>query len=683
MKNNRLVFSGRGDAYLEWAQHTAYRHLAAHQRVGLIAQIRQDGEDASYLTTLIKRSKNGLDSKQLKNYSRFELASPIKSNPIEGTLLDFKGRREWQVVLGIIDDGFPVAQAAHLNRVVVFSRPSNGGQGGVLFSGALKKAHRDNGNNDSATYASLGLLNLRYRATHGAHVLDLFAGPMPARSRVSPSRMAGEGHDGSAHLPPTWDQPDDKASKAPIVLVQPPGEAIDDPTGRWLGKHVLDGVDFILHAASQLRRAAGGQGTTTHGSSSLPDSANPTTHPELTAVRESAVNAQLQHVVINVSWGPQTGPHDGTSLLEKALLQRVRSALSDGQRLDIVLPAGNSFEARAHAQFPAKDGCANLEWHVMPDADHPQFLEVWWPTGTAIEDARITVQAPDGLELSNIGSNDGQGAGSGGHGVFGQCDDPWHLVVVPHPGPAHPSLRQMAMLALGPTRAGSPSGCAARPAQHGSWRINVKRVTASSSTGDVHVYIARNTANMGARRRSKDGYLHDPDYEANRQGRAPGRPVEDNSVVRRKGTLNGIGTALAGQGCMVIGGHVLNKVPGPGQTPGSGLPADYSSSGPGDSGGREAPDNSLPTDESVYLRGIRGGAVREGTSIRLIGTSTAAPQLARKLVNGAWPPAPPPSRTAPPKREEAPPPSQPEFETAPDPRLGNGPLPMKLGNPPT
>ena len=47
----------------------------------------------------------------------------------------------------------------------------------------------------------------------------------------------------------------------------------------------------------------------------------------------------------------------------------------------------------------------------------------------------------------------------------------------------------------------------------------------------------------------------------------------------------------------------------------------------------------LPCDESCALQGIRAGANRSGAVLRLIGTSTAAPQLARWVAN---PPIPAP-----------------------------------------
>jgi hypothetical protein len=50
----------------------------------------------------------------------------------------------------------------------------------------------------------------------------------------------------------------------------------------------------------------------------------------------------------------------------------------------------------------------------------------------------------------------------------------------------------------------------------------------------------------------------------------------------------------------------------------------------------------LPTDETPLLKGLLGAGARSGSVVRLVGTSMAAPQLARLLLNGP-PPLPPSS----------------------------------------
>lgn len=610
-----LQLSGKADAYLEWAQHTrfAFAHTNLAKETGVLIETAA-GTIEPHEVPL--RTDRTLDLSDLPGVQRLELATPIvKPDKLEITSVVPAGTTD--TVLGVIDDGCPFARAAFMQPQRVAHWWQQGawkGSGQQKTAAELMKVYQAAGQNDALTYEKLSLSHLRRRATHGAHVLDVFAGPVPPRARVSQSRMKAEGGDGSAHLPPRRSPSGEIASQAPIVLVQLPREAVEDPTGRWLGRYVLDGVDFILGTAEKLTS------------------------------RTPAPGSAPPRVVINISWGPQTGPHDGSSLLERALLQRVTAARKKDMDLHLVLPAGNSHEARAHAQWTAREGCPALHWQVMPDADHPQFLEIWWPADTDVDGARVTVTAPDGSTTDNL--DDG---GRGQHGVF-ESDAGWWLVVVPHPsGHRH---RQMALVALAPTR---PAAGRNR-APHGRWTVSVEAASDRDDDEPVHVYVARNSANMNGGRRSQDSYLYDPAYEATRHGRWP-RQEPDTSLVRREDTLSGMAT---GPGVSVIGGYVLAKEEG---APDRAAP--YTSSGPR-TGGR-VPDWSQPSDESPFLRGIRAGGVRDGTSIRLVGTSAAAPQLARKLANRD--PLPP---TGPSSARGAPTTPTP----SPNPRLGT-PLPMK------
>jgi hypothetical protein len=100
-------------------------------------------------------------------------------------------------------------------------------------------------------------------------------------------------------------------------------------------------------------------------------------------------------------------------------------------------------------------------------------------------------------------------------------------------------------------------------------------------------------------------------------------------LIHRYGTLNGIATAVD-TSVHVAGGDVIL----------GGRKAAYSSAGPARGGSlRIGPDFVLPCDESYALEGIRAGGTRSGGVFRLIGTSAAAPQLARRIANPPIPPA--------------------------------------------
>jgi hypothetical protein len=574
----------KADAYLLWGIDTRFRYLQSTDigptgtGVGLLAR----RADSGHIDSLVVQAADliGDPEAMLARFDRVELASPIAltREPMVGlNILNLKHK----AVLGVIDDGFPFAQAQWADRLVrlwdqngprtLDERGDPVAPGyGRLWRGdelaALVQAQVGNGlPPDVAAYRAADMHSLQRRATHGAHVVDLLAGMRPPRARVSASRETlEEGQDGSATTAPQWRTPADAASEAPLLCVQLPRAAIEDPTGRWLGLHVLDGLDQIIEAV--------GTG-----------------------------NAKDQTIVVNLSWGPQTGPHDGSSLLELALEQRVAAQLAIERVLAIVLPAGNSFGARAHAQVDARQGGV-VTWCVPPDCRAPSFLELWWPSGATV-DARVVVQAPDGRTFS-MADADTQVA------VIDEGATAW-LSRVSIAG------RPMVLLALAPTAGESDR------APHGAWRVKVSKAASHSAGEPVHIYVARQSANMGARRRGPDSFLYDPKYEEERQNALFPAEVPD-SVVRREGTLNGLAT---GESTIVVGGSVLNRS----QLGGDRAMALYSSSGPGAGANGRNPSLATASDESPVLRGLRAGGVRPGSSVRLVGTSVAAPQIARKL----------------------------------------------------
>src|SRR4029079_18088890 len=104
-------------------------------------------------------------------------------------------------------------------------------------------------------------------------------------------------------------------------------------------------------------------------------------------------------------------------------------------------------------------------------------------------------------------------------------------------------------------------------------------------------------------------------------------------MIYWSGSLNGIATAKDSR-VHVAGGYILAN----------GRKSPYSSAGPARRGPltlRVGPDFALPCDESYALQGIRAGGNRSGSVFRLIGTSAAAPQLARHVAD---PPPPSPHR---------------------------------------
>jgi hypothetical protein len=537
-----LHFGGVADAYLEWAVASGYKWLDTHtahpDQVDLLVQRGANPSGSIAVASSTQQLLNtGLSA--LPVWSRMELVQAVTLiRPVLNAPAQFMAKRAVAsappVVLGLMDSG--------LGKAWRESWPMPG----------RKVIHWDMDASPAALSSSPALPQLP-RISHGAHVLSWLAGQPP---------VAGAGFD------------HDEASQCPLVLVNVPSAAVDDPTGRWLGRHMLDGLNFMVAQAL-------------------------------------ALNARK--LVANISWGPQTGPHDGSSLPERALGQCIDRAQAQGLEMHVVLAAGNSRESRAYAQFDAVQGCEQLTWVVPPAGPAPFFLELWWPAGTDVSQVCVSVLAPDGLRMT---------LSAAGVTSQPQAHPKAHLVVLPHLMPQHLGglNRPMALLALNPT--GAATGAAA----HGRWLISVHGV--AGAHGQVQVRVARQAANMGGRLRGEDSFLDDPTYEQQRWRRRSGPPVP-GLLVSREGTLSGLCSATHPQ-AHVAAGAVWS----------TGEPAAYSSEGSVD---MKRPDWALPTDDTPLLQGVLGAGSRPGSAVRLVGTSMAAPQLARLLLNGqpSLPPAQP------------------------------------------
>ena len=146
---------------------------------------------------------------------------------------------------------------------------------------------------------------------------------------------------------------------------------IRDATGVWLKAYVVDAIYYIL----------------------------------------SFVDASItKNVVINVSYGPTTGPHDGTALLESALTDLV--TIFDGSpgkpKLEISLAAGNAYLSEGHMACTRKTvpGPDHVEWtwRIPPDNSVLCFAEVWMKKNDA-SGVVVTLTSPSGLtSTSTTGS---------------------------------------------------------------------------------------------------------------------------------------------------------------------------------------------------------------------------------------------------------------------------------------
>ena len=313
--------------------------------------------------------------------------------------------------------------------------------------------------------------------------------------------------------------------------------------------------------------------------------------------------AAVARIVVNISYGGIAGPHDGTSLLEMAIQELVE--LMD-DRLLVVLPIGNSREAMCHARLNLKPGePQRLTWKLPPDSDTPSFMELWFPDDD-VDGVSISLTTPDGQQMAfDVGPGTTQPLrdAASGHTVgmvqFDQIS-------------ALGQNRAMALLVLAPTQA-----AATRPgiASHGLWQVDMQSKT--RRIDNLQVWIERNDTAPGQRRRRRQSRVSEAGYNA--FGQVPGLPVDHPAgQIKRSGTTSNIASSLYAE---TIGGYRLSDL----------TLAPYSC------GGQLAhvrgPFALAPSEESTSLRGLRVIGQGSGDSIRMAGTSLAAPIWARFLFN--------------------------------------------------
>jgi hypothetical protein len=318
--------------------------------------------------------------------------------------------------------------------------------------------------------------------------------------------------------------------------------------------------------------------------------------------------AKTEHVIINLSYGPTTGPHDGTAALEAALRALVTyyDGVTNQPRLEIILPAGNSYLTEGHVSYTGQRQGDQIEWtwRLLPDNPVLCFAEVWMDSAQA-GGVTVTLSPPGGGASQPITPQ-----------VIGNGNTMWQLDV----------------------NATIASPVVANPEPHGDYTI---KVTGIAKGTQVDAYVARTDPNMGVVTGAKPSYFVDPKWEQSRSAEANctyvnGEFDTSGSLISGLGTLNGIATAIdpnaspRGQRVHVAGGDILanaRKAPYASAGPARGHPLPL----------RFGPDFAMFCDESSSLQGVRAGGTRSGAVFRLIGTSAAAPQLARQIAKPAFP----------------------------------------------
>lgn len=520
---------------------------------------------------LVKRMELGLPAGQ-------NVDDPTAPNPKAGTAASAQLSGK---VLGVIDGGFAFANANFLRqgrtRIQRFWRQDKQGVGNApagLGYGHELSAAQINHAMQSNIYGGL---------VDETAVYDHFQMGMELNKRVNhgthvldiaagPRTVLTQIAGVPPHLdaPPSWAQADDDASQCDIVAVQLDWHTVVDTSGGSMTVHIMDALMYLLS--------------------------------------QCAPSAKL---AVNLSWGTLAGPHDGSSVLEAAMGQLVQLK-ADG--LQIVLPVSNNYQSRTHANLTlAKGESAVLHLRGQPDDITQNFLELWVPAGA--QGITVEVTPPGQASLPPLawgesGSwNTRQGAPlcaliypeSVAIGVNGTC----------------------ALVAVSPTFSFKKN---IPVAPSGVWQIKLTNTLPGKVTVDA--YVERDDQIIGVRTGARQSHFEDRFYNTSGD---PDQWVDhpDNpSLIRRSGNFNSIGT---GARTVSVGGKRISDDSWARYSP---RKPDPDASRPERPGVVKVPDTHAYSDENPILLGLKAAGTRSGGVARLVGTSDAAPQVTRKILNG-------------------------------------------------
>jgi len=394
-----------------------------------------------------------------------------------------------------------------------------------------------------------------------------------AGAAASPSLCDGE--DLTTFLSRPWE---DTATDSDIVFVQLPPEYLQAMPRTGLTPYQLMGMKYIL------------------------DSAGPRT----------------SQVVIPVSSETFEGPHDGSSLLESAIDALVEYANREkGKTLDIVFASGNAADLAICLKLPDSAPTApapNLHTtsftvRVLPNNEIPTFVEVWLPSEAPESD--VFVEPPNQAATNGVG----QGAW-----VWPSANQPECVVIHPEAIQAG-GQGKCILVRIAPTFSAMSGGAVA---SFGDWCITL---SSASPISGAWAYVARSYHGMGGKRRSYQSYF--PEHPRRKDWEF----LRKLPLVRMGlGSINGL---ACGSNVTVVSGYVLR----PRKQTGDGASAAYAGRGPARGGRLKNSilvDSAAPTDESRCLTGIKSWGNVSGASVRMNGTSVAAPIAARELTQFAW-----------------------------------------------
>jgi subtilisin family serine protease len=228
------------------------------------------------------------------------------------------------------------------------------------------------------------------------------------------------------------------APQADLIFVQLPRYSLKENTDQASARHILDGAAYIFAHAEALGQPA----------------------------------------VVNISYNAFTGPHDGSSLLERGLDELI------GRRPDrrcVIMSAGNGRKAGCHtAGKIGPKQTIEVNWRVYPGDVTPNFVEIWYPSRVTLN---VRVIRPDGGNCTPM-------VGAGEHSRINVQHQTVGTLVHAQ---SFDARKQQILVALNPTRDTNES-VGRRCAPDGLWKIELSN--ASEVEAEYHAWIERDNRGL-------------------------------------------------------------------------------------------------------------------------------------------------------------------------------------------
>lgn len=458
-----------------------------------------------------------------------------------------------QAQTGLVGFG-TVLKEAEINAHLAFARH---------FGEAAAYAQFDAASADAALGEPLQLGRFRdpsYRrpraltASHGTAVLDFAAGRDPGTD--IPER--------------------------PILAVELPQLATADTSGGWLDAYILQAAIEVMDWADNVATASD------DNLAIASDDTERTITPK--------------PLVINLSYGINAGPKDGSGFLARNLAELVEERNAYASTW-IVLPTGNSRQARGRAELdPEPRAQQTLVWEIAPDDASPSFLEIFLEGS-----ATLSIGCPSGAVQAVAVTPTTRGEWR----FVPDTGDAAAMAIYAQPHGAGTRIT----CAVAPTRPGVAQNGAV--AQSGAYPLTLvaadDRVTGS-------VEVQRDDTPTGYATGARQSVLTLGDgrgYEQDPETGAFTRPVPP---LTTRGTISTYATAQHDNILVVAGAERLST--------GAIQAARYSSAGTA----ALDPDLSILSEDGRRHAGRLSSGLYSGSSVSFGGTSMAAAQATRSLV---------------------------------------------------